>query len=303
MMDIKWKSPEADDVARIATMNNTKNMGSDCSAVNIYLLRNKYDIKISFYKGFLLRKYSGEAGRRGFGFPIGDGNAEDVINVLKQDAQSRNEKMEFCLLDRYQKDFLEKYQPDKYYFITDRANSDYIYKCEDLCRLTGKKYHKKKNHCLKFAREYKNCHFEILDSDNINDAYNVALEWYNEKSENHDSSKRFELEEICECVKYYDKLNINGGVLYADGKAVAMTIASAINSNICDIHFEKAIGEYAGNGGYAFINREFALNLNGFTYINREEDIGVEGLRKAKMSYHPYNIFHKYSAVEKDYCL
>ena len=89
-----------------------------------------------------------------------------------------------------------------------------------------------------------------------------------------------------------------GGILYVNNIPVAMTIASKISENVCDVHFEKAIGEYAINGAYAAINKMFCERLEQFTFINREEDIGIEGLRKAKMSYRPKIILKKYNAIE-----
>ena len=91
-----------------------------------------------------------------------------------------------------------------------------------------------------------------------------------------------------------------GGIIYAEGVAVAMTIASKISDSVVDVHFEKAIGQYAVNGGYAAINNMFAKSLNGAEWLNREEDINIEGLRKAKQSYHPKILLKKYCAIEKE---
>lgn len=78
-----------------------------------------------------------------------------------------------------------------------------------------------------------------------------------------------------------------------------MSLASAINNTTVDIHFEKAISEYAKNGAYAVINQEFAKTLSQtFKYINREEDLGIEGLRKAKLSYYPAKILEKWTAIK-----
>lgn len=305
MADIIWKEPSVKDVEfiqKIVCCDRT--MGSDCSGVNIFLLRHKYDIKICFYKDFLLRKYNGREGRRGYGFPIGfpigfpngKGDIKETIKWLENDARHNGETMEFCLISEQQKCYLEENMPGKYSFSSYRGNSDYIYIQEDLAELRGRRFHKKKNHCSQFDRKYPLNHLELINDDNIGDAYKVAKKWYEEKAGDRDASKKFEMEEIREAVKYYNELGLTGGVLYVDREPVAMTMASGINNKVCDIHFEKAIGTYADNGAYAAINKKFAMEMSQYEYINREEDVGVEGLRKAKMSYHPYIVLDKYTA-------
>ena len=97
----------------------------------------------------------------------------------------------------------------------------------------------------------------------------------------------------------FEELGLIGGIIYVNDSPCAMTIASKINENTVDVHFEKAVSEYALNGGYAAINKLFSEKLDGVTWLNREEDIGIEGLRKAKLSYRPKIMLKKYSAVEK----
>ena len=113
-----------------------------------------------------------------------------------------------------------------------------------------------------------------------------------------DDSQRLEYNSIKEALNYYEELNLSGGIIYVDGVAVAMTIGSRISVDTVDVHFEKAIGEYAVNGGYAAINNMYAKSQSGVEWLNREEDINIEGLRKAKQSYHPKILLKKYCAVE-----
>ena len=101
-------------------------------------------------------------------------------------------------------------------------------------------------------------------------------------------------------MKLFAELEIIGALIRVGEKAVAMSIASEISPGVFDIHFEKCYGEYAFNGGYAAINYLFSgylLEACGAKWINREEDIGIEGLRKAKESYHPDMMLHKYSGI------
>jgi len=105
-----------------------------------------------------------------------------------------------------------------------------------------------------------------------------------------------ELLAIREALDHFDELSLMGGVLYVNSRPVAMTIASPINSSVLDIHFEKAVGV---DGAYAVINNEFAKSHTEYLQFNREEDLGLEGLRKSKLSYNPDKILMKYTAISK----
>jgi len=277
----------------------SRSLGSDTSYANIFLLRNKYHIEISFYKSFLLRKYQGKMGRAGYGYPIGSGNVSEVLNLLRSDAAKNGMPFTFCLLDEQQRAELEKKYPGKFNYTENDADSDYIYMQQDLALLKGRRYHKKKNHVSGFERKYTDYRLEPIHAGNINDAVKVAQLWYEERMDQKSMRKSQEYIAIKEAAEYFEPLELSGGILYVNDNPVAMTMASAINDKICDIHFEKAIGGYADNGAYAAINQKFAQYLDGYEYINREEDIGIEGLRKAKMSYHPVILLRKTSAVER----
>ena len=102
---------------------------------------------------------------------------------------------------------------------------------------------------------------------------------------------------IEEALQNFEALGMKGAILYVEGKPVGMTMASRIIPSVWDIHFEKVIDEYANNGGYAVINKMFAETLTGARLINREEDVNIEGLRKAKLSYYPLTILDKSHAT------
>jgi len=204
------------------------------------------------------------------------------------------------------------------HFENNRGDSDYIYSAESLATLPGSDYRKKRNHISRFTRTYEQFELREMIPANIADALEIEKRWLNddgetatgnadcetpcdcaeaalaERSED-EKSRMVEYCAIVEALENFDALGMKGGVLYVDGKPVGMTIASEITPGVWDIHFEKVIGEYADNGGYAVINKLFAEHLvaAGATLINREEDIGLEGLRKAKLSYYPQTILDK----------
>ena len=297
---LEWSIPEAEDedwINRCIAVSGT--MASDASFANIYLLRNKYSTKISRYKDFIIRKYSGKGARCGYTFPLGKGDVAKALAEIEKDAKECGERLQFAFVTEEQKEVLENVMPARFCYSSDAGDSDYIYLRSELASLSGKAFHKKKNHFSKFVRTYPVYKYYEIGACNIYDAQKVADAWYYEHLQDEDASQLAEYKAIKEALENFEELGLIGGIIYVNDSPCAMTIASKINENTVDVHFEKAVGEYALNGGYAAINKLFSEKLDGVTWLNREEDIGIEGLRKAKLSYRPKIMLKKYSAVEK----
>lgn len=297
---LEWSIPEAEDEDWInSCIAVSGTMASDASFANIYLLRNKYSTKISRYKDFIIRKYSGKGARCGYTFPLGKGDVAKALAEIENDAKECGERLQFAFVTEEQKEVLENAMPARFCYSSDAGDSDYIYLRSELASLSGKAFHKKKNHFSKFVRTYPDYKYYEIGACNIYDAQKVADAWYYEHLQDEDASQLAEYKAIKEALDNFEELGLIGGIIYVNDSPCAMTIASKINENTVDVHFEKAVGEYALNGGYAAINKLFSEKLDGVTWLNREEDIGIEGLRKAKLSYRPKIMLKKYSAVEK----
>lgn len=297
---LEWSIPEAEDEDWInSCIAVSGTMASDASFANIYLLRNKYSTKISRYKDFIIRKYSGKGARCGYTFPLGKGDVAKALAEIEKDAKECGERLQFAFVTEEQKEVLENAMPARFCYSSDAGDSDYIYLRSELASLSGKAFHKKKNHFSKFVRTYPDYKYYEIGARNIYDAQKVADAWYYEHLQDEDASQLAEYKAIKEALDNFEELGLIGGIIYVNDSPCAMTIASKINENTVDVHFEKAVGEYALNGGYAAINKLFSEKLDGVTWLNREEDIGIEGLRKAKLSYRPKIMLKKYSAVEK----
>ncbi|WP_407458484.1 DUF2156 domain-containing protein [Fibrobacter sp.] len=300
--------------------------GSDASFANIFLLRKKYGTQIALQDGFLFRYYNGLGSRRGYAFPLGEGDASAAIALIVEDAHKSGRPLEFCLVDEPRAQILREYfasagangAEPPLHFTENRGDSDYVYSAEALATLAGNQYRKKRNHISRFNRTYTNYELREITGVNIADALEVEKRWLNveslgesdvpdcectcecreaawaERSED-EKSRLAEYCAIREALENFDALQMRGAVLYVNGKPVGMTMASEIAPGAWDIHFEKVIDEYAVNGGYAIINKLFAEKLwaTGAHLINREEDINIEGLRKAKLSYYPQTILDK----------
>ncbi len=194
---------------------------------------------------------------------------------------------------------LNTFFADKLDFVTDRANSDYIYLSSDLAALAGRKFHQKKNHVNSFRKTYPGYQYLPMDSSMAEECIAFAQNWKDQRElaeEQDDESLRCELCAIKEALNNFDALGIKGGVILIDGKVEAMTFGEQINHDTAVIHVEKA--NPAIRGLYATINQEFCQReWSNVRYINREEDMGIEGLRKAKESYNPVFLLNKYTTL------
>ncbi len=302
---LDWRTPTPGDLPELRRLTGAAGAcGSDASAVNIYLLREKYNIKIAFAGGFLFRLYTGNRmpGRCGVTFPLGCGDINAALGMLERDAAELGKPLRFIFLTEEQRDIVSARFPEME-FGTDDGNSDYTYTAAHLAGLTGKENEKKRNRVNRFIRTYPDMTIKFSDDTGplalTRDMISVAERWFSEQPERVDSMFVERLE-IYEAVRCWDELKLIGGVIYADEIPAAMTIASEISPGHFDIHFEKCWGEYAQAGGFAAINKLFAAHIAdkyGAGWINREEDIGLEGLRRAKAAYRPDKMLVKYHTV------
>ena len=174
----------------------------------------------------------------------------------------------------------------------DRNTFDYQYRSHDLINLEGRSLHSKRNHLNQFQRKY-NWEYQIMTLNHITEILAMQHEWFNICSVPEDDLNG-EDQAMTAVLRHYRALGVSGGVMLVDGKIQALAIGERLNDNTAVIHIEKANTEFKGI--YATINQQFAANhWSEMEYINREEDMGIEGLRKAKLSYHPDRLIEKYS--------
>lgn len=176
-----------------------------------------------------------------------------------------------------------------------RDNCEYIYLSENLANLSGKRYHSKRNHISSFNKKY-NYVFEELNSQNKSDILFIENVWYASRGNEDSETVIAEKKGLSFLLDNIDFFSLKGGLLRVDGQAVAFTIANQINDKVTDILFEKALPDF--QSAYSVINNEFAKRVT-TKYINREDDLGIEGLRKSKLSYNPEIILKKYLCLPK----
>lgn len=295
---MNWHNPTLDDLAILQkSADGNSLLGNNYSAVNSFLYNLKYNSQISINDGWIFEKYFID-GKLYFSFPHNiEGNNDNLkkaLSFLENESKSANEPFILRNITLQEKDLLLQINPDVE--ITENPElSDYIYLTEDLALLPGSKYSKKRNHINQFIKNYPDYRFELLNSSNIEKALEVEEEWLNGSL---DKDLLMEKEIIKKAFENFQRLEsickMSGGLIYAENKPVAFCIASLLSSQITDIHFEKCIEPFAKAGGYSIINKEFSKTIS-TKYLNREEDLGIEGLRKAKLSYYPEMVLEKFS--------
>lgn len=192
------------------------------------------------------------------------------------------------------REHLEDYCPNMFHYISDEGSRDYIYLRERMVSLSGKSLQSKRNHINKFEKLYPGYTYEPLKPKHIAECMMLVDMWLSDHETS--ESRQAERDMIERTLTAMEELELLGGILRVDGRIVAFTYGSPINADTFGIHVEKADISY--EGVFQMINREFARHIpEQYTYLNREEDLGIEGLRKSKLSYKPEMLLAKDTAV------
>ena len=232
-------------------------------------------------------------------FPVGQGDPKPALDAIIADAKKRGIPFRLSSMTQTECALVEELYPGKFHFHTDRDNYDYVYAIDDLAQLKGKRYQSKRNFANRFEANYPDCQLLPLEESTMPMAQTMLETWFAQRAEM-DPLADFRLEQIAldRAFSKFSQLGLEGLVLVAEGKCVAMTMGSLLSQDTFDIHFEKALEGY--DGAYAYINRSFARYLQEkypfLQFLNREDDLGIPGLRKAKLSYHPHHLVEKHWA-------
>lgn len=246
----------------------------------------------------LLRFYSGEV--LAYMLPVGTGDIRPVLKAMVEDAEDLGSPFRLLGVCTNMRADLEAAMPGKFTFTEDRDYFDYIYLREELASLKGKKLQAKRNHVNKFKRTYPDYEYKELTPALVSECLKLEEEWYKDSPEENRMALRAERRSMTYALKHIDALGISGGVLHVNGRICAFTYGGAINYETWDTCVEKADTNI--EGAYAMINYEYANHIpEQYVYVNREEDLGIDGLRKAKLSYKPVILLEKYIAEYNDH--
>lgn len=290
---ISFQSPKPEDKAFYQRfLQNAQERGCEYNFVNLYLWgRQKFAIvndNIVCFSQFDRKSV--------YLFPVGAGDKKEVLDAIIEDAKKRGIPCRLTGLTQDDCALLERLYPGKLRYHFDRNSFDYVYDIDDLADLKGRKFQKKRNHLNRFRQDNPDYRLIPITRENISQATNLASSWYRLRlEENPHADYHMEQAALTKALEKWEMLDLEGLLLEVSGAPIAMTIGSRLSADTFDIHFEKALN--TTDGTYAAINNGFAQYLRekypDVRFLNREDDMGIEGLRKAKLSYNPHHMVEK----------
>ncbi len=299
MEEIQFKRTELGDRELMHTLFlKFPSQSCEKTFANTLLWSRHYPVKFAIVQNTLVFCWEKEEGLS-FSYPIGvPEDVQKTIEILKKYTEER--RVPFVLYHVTQSQFeqLETWYPERFQIEFERDVADYVYETEKLATLSGKKLHAKRNHINKFKELHPNWNYETMSEENIEECFQMALKWRNANGCEIDDEKNAEMCVTLNALRLFRELELVGGVLKVDGNTVAFTIGEPISEEMFVVHIEKAFADV--QGAYPMINQQFVSHeCMNYQYINREDDAGSEGLRKAKLSYRPVFLVEKGIVKEK----
>lgn len=268
--------------------------GCEYSFANNLAWRRNADTRVSeFGDLYICASFDTEDGVPLFYYPAGEGDIRAAVGEMAKVAAHRNSPLRIAgvtenLLSGLREIYSDNFEAEPY-----PDGFDYIYETKDLIELPGKKYHKKRGHLMQFRKNYENYSFSEITPADYDECITMSARFYNEKHGYTDKSSISEQFAIHTYFSHFDALELKGGVLRVDGRLVGFSIGERLTDDMFVTHIEKADVNY--KGVYTALMQAFTERFAaGYRYINREEDLGIEGLRKAKRACQPAFMLEKY---------
>lgn len=291
---INFRKATLADKGELETIINSYSSRSvDYAFQNLVLWADYFGTEVAVLNETLLIKYSDDC----YAFPIGK-HVHDAIIALMEDAKMRGKQFKLSCSAGDEFEYIKCIFPEIFRFEEDRNSAEYLYDINRMCSLEGRKLHQKRNNIHRFEENYPNWSFEPITKDNIEDCSKMSKLWYAQNREfAGEDSLTHEEKALNECLDNYEAFGMDGGLIKNGEEILAFTIGRRIGqSDALDINFEKSFNSI--QGGYTIIFREFSKYLRDkypdLKYLNREEDMGLAGLRKAKLSYQPDILLEKF---------
>ena len=295
---INFKEIELSDKTWMEPLFATADMsGCHQNFTNIFAWSKTYYYRIAKINGYLVVKGVLDDTPYYF-YPAGSGDIKTFFEVMQEDAVSCGHDFVLAGVSPENMAVMKCVFPDHFEYKEMRESFDYVYLLDKLVTLSGNKLHSKRNYLNRFKKENQDWSFELISLENLAECWEMNLQWCKLNHHEEDAIAK-ESCAVRRCFHNFTALGLEGGLIRVEGKVIAFTMGETLNSDTYIIHIEKAFAEIAG--AYQMINREFAAliqkNYPQRIYVNREEDMGIEGLRKAKLSYHPDKMEEKYLAT------
>lgn len=261
----------------------------------LFMWAKIYDQQLCEQDGWLFIKSSDA-----FYHPMGEGDLRVAIDAMVEYCRQQDKKLIIWGNNPNERKELEELYPKEFEFVEMRDFYDYAYDAQKMASLAGKKLHGKRNHINRFVQDNPGWSFEPLTEENLDEALEMNRKWCEFNDCKKSEGLRDESCAVRRCFKYFKELGLVGGLLRTpEHGVVAYSMASLLGTHAVDVHIEKAFSNI--QGAYPMINREMVRYLltlyPHITLINREDDTGDEGLRKAKLSYYPELLVEKSTAT------
>jgi len=261
---------------------------SEHTFTNLYVWRGSHPVRVWETQDSLV--FLGRTGRGlvMVGPPVGPLPLGEAARLVEE--QCPDEPL--VALERLPKGALEGLGAERPEATPDRDNSDYVYKRSDLAELAGRRLHAKRNLVERCLSEHQ-CAYEAVTPALLPEIADAQRRWCAQRDCGNDPGLCAESRAVAELVSQCEALGVIGGAVRVDGRIEAFAFGERLNDRTAVVHFEKAMGGIEGL--YQVINQWFCRNaLSAFEYVNREQDLGIPGLRKAKQSYHPDHMVEKH---------
>ncbi len=269
---------------------------SELTFTNLFMWRHRYKPKWTIYANCLLTLFLDANDTWSAFQPLGRGDVERALHLVTEYLHTHYGK---AAISRVGPSFAEQYASPDYQIEEDRNNSDYVYLTQELINLPGNKFHKKKNLYNQFIKKY-DFEYKEFDANLIPQLLDLQESWCELKKCSDDQSLLDEDHAIYQALKFMETLKFRGAALMIEGRVAAFSFGEMLNKDTAVIHIEK--GDSSFTGVYVAMNKLFCENAwSNVTYINREQDLGLEGLRRAKLSYNPHHLVTKYTLIPKRY--
>ncbi len=291
---LEFRDIRPDDKTLFDRYSQRDTIASEGAFATMYIWNDYYNLKVADDGEFMYLQFNVRDRIPSYYFPIGGGNVNRALDSLRDYTRANGHSLAFRLVTEEQLARLRAYGGAEFLANEERDCEDYVYTTGQLISLAGKKLHAKRNHINFFLENYAYTYETVTEEVAVNECAPLMYELVANKERNRNP---FELPAMRRFFENYRILGERGAVIRVDGKIVAMSFGEPLNDRAAVIQLEVAREEY--RGAYQLINKLFCENeWKEYDFINREEDMGLEGLRQAKESYQPAFLVKKYTVIE-----
>ena len=302
---LSFRSPEAQDASWVRPLLEAEGLAlCNYSFPVLFCWQDAYQFQYTALDRRLLVRLCASQGPA-YLWPVGEGDPAPALEALTADAHAQGQPLRLMALTLYHKNWLEDHAPGRFQFEEARDNFDYLYAVDRLADLPGKKLHAKRNHIHRLDASCPDWSWSPLTPADIPLCLEMDRRWHQQALEREAAQGTGSLEQehraLVLALEHQDALGLEGVILRCGQEVLGFSLGARLTETIFDVHFERARGDI--QGAYPAVNRSFAQAIREkyplVRYLDREDDMGLPGLRKAKLSYVPDYLQVNFSAVER----